>query len=240
MIVARGGGSLEDLWTFNEERVARAIAACPVPVISAIGHETDFTIADFVADLRAPTPSAAAELVIRTRQSLYDVLDQSASKLIQTIRLNIAMRARALHRISVDQATLHRAIGRRMQRVDELEYRMKDLIRARIDARKRTLERMRTGLAQLDVRLKFAAARRRLDSCDSKLGHTVRFRLSAARGTLSPLEAHLAQLSPLKILDRGYAIVENKGKIVKTPEDAPADSEVNIRVAQGRLRGRIL
>jgi exodeoxyribonuclease VII large subunit len=211
-----------------------------VPVISAIGHETDFTIADFVADLRAPTPSAAAELVIRTRQSLYDVLDQSASRLIQTMRLNIAMRARALHRISVDQATLHRAIGRRMQRVDELEYRMKDLIRSSIDRRKRTLDRMRTGLAQLDVRLKFAAARRRLDSCDSKLGHSVRLRLSAARGTLSPLEAHLAQLSPLKILDRGYAIVENKGKIVKTPADAPADSEVSIRIAQGRLRGRIL
>ena len=240
VIVARGGGSLEDLWTFNEERVARAIAACSVPVISAIGHETDFTIADFVADLRAPTPSAAAELVIRTRQSLYDVLDQSASKLTQTMRLNIAMRARALHRISVDQATLHRAIGRRMQRVDELEYRIKDLIRGSIDRRKRTLERMRTGLAQLDVRLKFAAARRRLDSCDSRLGHSIRLRLSAAGGTLSPLEAHLAQLSPLKILDRGYAIVENKGTIVKTPGDAPVDSVVTIRIAKGRLRGRIL
>src|SRR5580693_3328690 len=139
VIVARGGGSLEDLWTFNEERVARAIAASAVPVISAVGHETDFTIADFVADLRAPTPSAAAEMVICTRQSLLDRLDSSTIKLTQTVRLNLAMRARALHRISVDQSTLHRAIGRRMQRIDELEYELRDLIRGALDRRKKML-----------------------------------------------------------------------------------------------------
>jgi exodeoxyribonuclease VII large subunit len=240
VILARGGGSLEDLWTFNEESVARAIAASAVPVISAIGHETDFTIADFVADLRAPTPSAAAELVIRTRQSLFEVLDSSTIKLTQTARLTMAMRARALHRFSIDRATLHRAIGRRMQRIDELEYGARDLVRAMLARRKRQLERTRSGLAQLDVRLRFAAARRRIESSDQKLLHSIRLRLSAARGELSPLDAHLAQLSPLKILERGYAIVERDGKIVKTPADAPADSEVKIRIAQGNLRGRIL
>jgi exodeoxyribonuclease VII large subunit len=240
VIVARGGGSLEDLWTFNEERVARAIVACAAPVISAIGHETDFTIADFVADLRAPTPSAAAELVIRSRQSLFEVLDSSTIKLTQTARLAIATRARALHRISVDRATLHRAIGRRMQRVDELEYQGRELVRGMIERRKRVLERMRSGLAQLDVRLKFAAARRRIESSDAKLQQLIRLRLSGARGELSPLNAHLAQLSPLKILERGYAIVEKDGKVVKAPGDAPVDSEVSIRIAEGRLRGRIL
>jgi len=240
VIVARGGGSLEDLWTFNEERVARAIVNCSVPVISAIGHETDFTIADFVADLRAPTPSAAAELVIRTRQSLFDVLEGCTLKLRQTARLNIAMRARALHRNAVDQATLHRAIGRRMQRIDELEYRSRDLIRATLDRRKRALERIRSGLTQLDVRLKFAAAHRRLESSESKILQSIRLRVIGAGGKLSLLDGHLAQLSPLKILDRGYAIVENEGKIVKAPEDAPVDSEVSIRIAKGRLRGRIL
>jgi len=240
VIVARGGGSLEDLWTFNEERVARAIVGCAVPVISAIGHETDFTIADFVADLRAPTPSAAAELVIRTRQSLFELLDSSTSKLTQTARLAIAMRARALHRISVDRATLHRAIGRRMQRIDELEYRVRELVRALLNRRKKALERNGSRLAQLDVRLKFAAARRRIEASDVKLQHAIRLRLGGARGNLSPLAAHLAQLSPLKILERGYAIVENNGKIVKAPIDAPVDSEVKIRIAQGHLRGRIL
>jgi exodeoxyribonuclease VII large subunit len=214
VIVARGGGSLEDLWTFNEERVARAIAACSVPVISAIGHETDFTIADFVADLRAPTPSAAAELVIRTRQSLFDVLDAHANKLVQAARLKIAMRARAFHRVSVDRTVIER--------------------------RKRALAKVRTELAKLDVRLRFAAARRRIESAEAKIGQAIRLRLSAAKGELAPFEAHLTQLSPLKILDRGYAIVENEGKIVKAPEDAPADSEIRIRIAKGYLRGRIL
>jgi exodeoxyribonuclease VII large subunit len=240
VIVARGGGSLEDLWTFNEERVARAIVSSAVPVISAIGHETDFTIADFVADLRAPTPSAAAELVIRTRQSLFDVLDSWTIKLTQTARLTMAMRARALHRIAVDQATLHRAIGRRMQRVDELEYAMRDRVRATLDRRKRALERIRLGLTQLDVRLKFAAAHRRMESAEAKILQSIRLRVIGAGGKLSFLEGHLVQLSPLKILDRGYAIVEKDGKIVKAPEDAPTDSEVRIRIAKGHLRGRIL
>jgi exodeoxyribonuclease VII large subunit len=240
VIVARGGGTLEDLWTFNAERVARAIAGSTIPVISAIGHETDFTIADFVADLRAPTPSAAAELVIRSRQSLYEVLDGCTIKLTQTARLNIAMRARALHRVSVDQATLHRAIGRRMQRIDELEYELRDLIRATLDRRKRALERIRSGLTQLDVRLKFAAAHRRIEASETKILQSIQLRVIGSRGKLSFLEGHLSQLSPLKILERGYAIVEKDGKIVKAPADAPTDSEVRIRIAKGILRGRIL
>ncbi len=240
VIVARGGGSLEDLWAFNEEPVARAIAACPVPVISAVGHETDFTIADFVADLRAPTPSAAAELVVPTRQSLLDALETTDRRLMQTIRLKIATRARALHGVQVDRSALHRTIGRRMQRIDELEYRARDLVRSAIERRKRALEKARSGLAQLDVRLRFAAARRRIEASHGKIRQAIQLRLSAARGKLAPLDAHLAQLSPLKILDRGYAIVENQGKVVKSPQDAPVDSEVNIRVAEGRLRGRIL
>jgi exodeoxyribonuclease VII large subunit len=240
VIVARGGGSLEDLWTFNEERVARAIATSSVPVISAIGHETDFTIADFAADLRAPTPSAAAELVIRSRQSLFEALSACRAKLTQTARLNIAMRARALHRISVDQSTLHRAIGRRMQRVDELEYRVRDLVRETLERRKKTLARLRAGLTQLDVRLKFVAAHRRIESSEAKILQSIRLRVIGDRGKLSFLDGHLAQLSPLKVLERGYAIVEKDGKIVKAPEDAPKDSEVNIRVAEGKLRGRIL
>jgi len=240
VIVARGGGSLEDLWTFNQERVARAIAGCSVPVISAVGHETDFTIADFVADLRAPTPSAAAELVVPTRESLLEALETTERRLLQTVRLKIATRARALHRVEVDRAALHRTIGRRMQRVDELEYRVKEQMRASMERRKKALDRARSSIAQLDVRLRFAGIRRRIESAEEALRQLARLRLTRAQGRLAPLQAHLVQLSPLKILDRGYAIVENRGKIVKAPQDAPASSEVDIRVAEGRLRGRIL
>jgi exodeoxyribonuclease VII large subunit len=239
VIVARGGGSLEDLWAFNEERVVRAIAASPVPVISAVGHETDFTIADFVADLRAPTPSAAAEMVIATRQSLADRLDAGEHKLKQAARLTLALLARRLNGVIVDHARLHRAIGRRMQRVDELEYSLRDGVRMAVEGRKRALDTVSARLVQQDVRLQFADARRRLEACDAAVAQSMRWRLSQARGALAPLSAHLDQLSPLKILERGYAIVEREGKIVKSPEDAPRGASIQVRVAQGSLRAKV-
>jgi exodeoxyribonuclease VII large subunit len=239
LIVARGGGSLEDLWAFNEERVARAIAASPVPVISAVGHETDFTIADFVADLRAPTPSAAAELVASTRQSLMEGLSGAEARLRQAARLTLALRARRFHAVAIDPARLHRTLGRRMQRVDELEYALRDGIRAALGSKSRGLDAAATRLVQRDVRLQFAAARRRLESSSAAVTQAIRMQLSRTRGELAPLAAHLAQLSPLKILDRGYAIVEREGNIVKSPADAPADSEIQVRVAQGRFKARV-
>ena len=235
VIVARGGGSLEDLWTFNEERVARAIAASSVPVISAVGHETDFTIADFVADLRAPTPSAAAEMVIATRQSLVERLYAADQKLLQSARLKIALSARKLHGVAIDRARLHRTIGRRMQRVDELDYALRELWRGALTNKRRTLDRVAARLGQLDIRLKFAAARRRLAASDNAIQQLMRLRLNRAKSDCNVVGAHLKQLSPLTILERGYAIVEREGKIVKSPEDAPAGSEVKMRLARGGL-----
>jgi len=239
VIVARGGGSLEDLWAFNVERVARAIAKCSVAVVSAIGHETDFTIADFVADLRAPTPSAAAEMVIATRASLVDRLDTAERTLRQAARLAVHVLGRRLHGLTVDPERLHRVLGRRSQAVDDLEYRLRDVTRGLIGKRKQYLEATAARLARRDVRLQFAEARRRLEAMDARGSQFVRLRLGSAREALAPLEAHLKQLSPLTILDRGYAIVERAGTIVKSPADAPVGSDVRIRLAQGGLDARV-
>lgn len=196
VIVARGGGSLEDLWTFNEEAVARAIAACAVPVISAIGHETDFTIADFVADLRAPTPSAAAEMVICTRQELLDRIQASHGRMHQSLRLRLAEARRRL------QATTTRIMRR-------------------------------------DVRLRLARAWQRIDASEARMAELMRARMARERGRVDLVNAHLTQLSPLKILDRGYSIVQTgAGLILKDPADSPPGTALLIRLARGLIRGQ--
>lgn len=243
VIVARGGGSLEDLWAFNEEAVARAIVASNVPVISAIGHETDFTIADFVADLRAATPSAAAELAICPREQIFDQIDVFDHKLLQAARYRLAMAARALHELGVERASavLHRKVGRLQQRVDELDYRLRIRAQAATAARRKRLEQLTARLRSLDLRLRIAEARRRLEAADTAAVQLIRLRLTRAHGRLNALIAHLTQLSPLKILERGYAIVTNEqSAIVKNPADAPVDSNVAIRLAEGRLAARVL
>jgi len=243
VIVARGGGSLEDLWTFNEEAVARAIAASKVPVISAVGHETDFSIADFVADLRAATPSAAAELVICPRDQLLDQLAVYDHKLLQSVRYRLAMAARALHQRGVERASavLHRNVGRWQQRVDEFDYRLRGRVLASVSTRRKDLNHLTGRLSRLDLRLRFAQFRRRLETAGVAAVQQIRLRLTRAHGSMDPLLAHLTQLSPLKILDRGYAIVTNEaGAIVKEPTDAPPDSGIKIRLAHGRIAARVL
>ena len=240
VIVARGGGSMEDLWTFNEERVARAIAACSVPVISAVGHETDFTIADFVADLRAPTPSAAAELVAPTRESLIEALTVTEHKLLQCMRLKIALSARALHGVEIDRVRLHQLIGRHAQMIDDLEDRMQDQWRFASSRRKSALDSATANLSSLDLRLRLSSIQRRLEANEASLAQAMHLRLSRAQNELKPLEAHLKQLSPLGILERGYAIVERHGKVIKSAKDAPVGSEIRVQLARVTLGAKVI
>jgi exodeoxyribonuclease VII large subunit len=242
VIVARGGGSLEDLWTFNEEAVARAIAASKAPVVSAVGHETDVTIADFVADLRAPTPSAAAELVICTRQELLDRIAATRAKLVQALRYTLAMAGRRLSQRGTDRAAslLHRSIGRRQQRIDDLDYRLRERMRARIEELRRRARALDSRLRYFDLRPRLAADRRRLEAAQSRAGEIVRLQLARRSARLDALAGKLSQLSPLRILERGYAIVTTEdGRIVKRSIEAPAGTNVRIRLAEGRLGAEV-
>jgi exodeoxyribonuclease VII large subunit len=237
VIVGRGGGSLEDLWTFNEEAVARAIAACSVPVVSAVGHETDVTIADFVADLRAPTPSAAAEIVAPERGDVLERIAAVRSRVAQAARYQLAVLERRLRQQGVDRAlgVLHRRVGRSLQRIDEQEYRMRERTRAALEFRARGLRALEERLRLFDLRPRLAFGRRRMDAARATAVETARMRLARRRGALEQLAAKLSQLSPLRILERGYAIVSNENGILKNAAGAPPGSGIHVRLDKGEL-----
>ena len=237
VIVARGGGSLEDLWTFNEEAVARAIAACSMPVVSAVGHETDVTIADYVADLRAPTPSAAAEMVVCTREELLERIGAARAKAAQAVRYRLAMLERRLRQQGIDRAlnVLHRRVGRNLQRIDELEYHLRERIRATLDGGERARRGLDDRLRRFDVRPRLASVRRRLEAAHTLAAQAVRFRLAQQTNRLDRLLAQLSPLSPLRILERGYAIVSNQSGILKEAAAVPRGSEIHVRLAKGEL-----
>jgi exodeoxyribonuclease VII large subunit len=243
VIVGRGGGSLEDLWAFNEEAVARAIAACAVPVVSAVGHETDVTIADFVADLRAPTPSAAAEMIVCTRQELLDRIEAARHKSVQLLRYRLAMLARRLDQQGIARALslVHRSIGRHLQRVDELDYRMRETMRAGLALRRGRWRDWEARLRDRDLRPRFASTHRRLESAEGAAIQSIRLAMGRKRLRMEQFAARLSQLSPLRILERGYAIVTSEtGQILKDSAAAAEGASIQVRLAKGRLEAKVI
>lgn len=243
VILARGGGSLEDLWTFNEEAVARAISACNVPVISAIGHETDFTIADFVADVRAATPSAAAEIVICTRDSLLEQLSACRAKVLQAVRYRLILASRDLHQRGIDRAStvVHRAITRRAQQLDELHDRGVTLERRLLDVRRRVVTELAKRLEAANLSLRFARLQHQRELLEQTLLKLGPAAVTRAHRRFESLEAHLTQLSPLAILSRGYAIVSNEqGQAVRFANEVSAGETLTIRLHAGHLAASVI
>jgi len=239
IIVARGGGSVEDLAAFNHEGLAKTVASSEIPVISAVGHETDFTILDFVADLRAPTPSAAAELVIRSRQEIEEQLEGLRERLARAMRYRLLMARQSVTEMAQHGAfaRMMDALGRRQQRVDELLYRMETAERRVIEQQRRRWETAAGAIRHYDVRRRLAAMREQLESRTAALGASFRTLLMRRRGRLEQLAGELGALSPVAILERGYALVfDSSGNLVKDSEQVEAGEEIRARVARGEIK----
>ena len=243
VILARGGGSLEDLWTFNEEALARAIAASRVPVISAVGHETDFTIADFVADLRAPTPSAAAEIVVPTRESLFEQIDTCRSKAMQALRYRLLLSGRDLQRRGIERAaaSIHRALTRRAQYLDDVDLHLQRLLHRSLNIGARRLFELTKRLHATDLRLRLARDRSRQEKLEACLRKAIESRVSQLHRRLGAAGAHLTQLSPLAVLARGYAIIEDhQRRILRSASEVGSGDELRIRLHEGELTASVI
>jgi exodeoxyribonuclease VII large subunit len=242
VILARGGGSLEDLWTFNEEAVARAIAASRAPLISAIGHETDFTIADFVADVRAPTPSIAAEIVICTREGLLEQIAAARSRALQALRFRLLQCRQRLEQRGVARAetVIHRAIGVHAQRVDELDRQMERCARRGLEQRRARWKELERRLQMTDMRLRFSRNRHTLELQRQRLMKTMEDRVWHMRRRLEIAEGHVRQMSPLTVLARGYAIVQDEsGRALRSSAETSAGAMLKIRLHDGSVEASV-
>jgi exodeoxyribonuclease VII large subunit len=242
IIVARGGGSAEDLAAFNDEALARAVAASPLPLISAIGHETDFTIVDFVADLRAPTPSAAAEMVIRSRQEVEEQLERLDGRLEKAQRYRLLMGRQRLTELAQHGAfgRMMDLIRRRQQKVDDLAYRLVHAERGFLEMQHRRFDHVSAAVRHYDVRLVLSGIRKELDAKMAAMGAAARSLLLHRRARLERLTSQLRALSPLAILERGYALVfDSSGKLVKDSAQVSAEEEILARLARGEIRATV-
>ncbi len=238
IILARGGGSLEDLWAFNEESVARAIAAATIPIISGVGHETDFTIADFVADLRASTPSAAAEIVVRTRQEFDRHLGQLREKMAQQTRYLLLERRHRMQELAAHPGfrRLEELLRLYRQQSDEFIARLGQALQGRLELARRRFTVAQTRIAAFDLRARIAALRVRLEQRSGELRARAERLLVAKRQQLERLMLQVDERSPLRVLERGYAIVyDAAGNVVRAIEQVAVGDEVAVQLARGRL-----
>src|SRR5246500_5313565 len=242
LILARGGGSLEDLWAFNEEIVARAIFDSQIPVISGIGHETDFTIADFVADVRASTPSAAAEVVVQTRREFDRHVKSLQDALGEQMRYRILVLSRRVHELA-GRRGFRRPLDllrQQRQRADELTSRVALGLKAWLEQSRKRFTAAHLRIARFDFRMKIAALRLRLDKRSVELGTLAQRLLQKKRETLERLSLQLQERGPLKALERGYAIATDAaGNVLRSAEQVAIGDAVAIRLQRGRLETEV-
>lgn len=242
IIVARGGGSFEDLAAFNHEGLARTIASSEIPVISAIGHETDFTIVDFVADLRAPTPSAAAELVTRSRQEIAEQVGGLHRRLEKAMRYHLL-----IARQNLTELAQHAAFGRMMdlihrreQRLDDLVHRLQQAQRSVLERQRRRFEALSAAVRHYDVRRVLTGMRKDLEVQRAALIGAFRNVILERKVRIERMETALQALSPLAILERGYALVfDQSGKLLKDAKQVKPGDEISAQLAKGTIAAEV-
>ena len=238
LILARGGGSLEDLWAFNEEIVARAIGDSEIPIISGIGHETDFTIADFVADVRASTPSAAAELVVQTRREFDKHIAELCGALAEQMRYRILVLSRRIHELGA-RTGFRRPLDllrQQRQRADEMTARLALGLRARLEQSRKRFHVAHLHIVSFDFRAKIAALRLLVERQVTDLGIRAEHLLRDKRERLARLGLQLEERSPLKVLERGYAIAtDGSGAVLRDAAQVRIGDAISLQLHRGRL-----
>lgn len=242
LIVGRGGGSLEDLWSFNDERVARAIFASLIPVVSAVGHETDVTIADFVADLRAPTPSAAAEVVSRNQLELLRQIQNGQQRLEMAMDYFLANRTRRFtqlhHRLQQQHPQLR--LARQQTVLERLRQRMNVAVDAQLKRAVSRQQRVTQRLNQQNPQPKIYRTQTRIQQLEYRLAETIRARLSATRERFGNAVTHLEAVSPLSTLARGYSVTTaTDGKVLKQTKQVNTGDVLTTRLSDGWVESEV-
>jgi len=242
IVLARGGGSLEDLAAFNSERVARAIASSNLPVVSAVGHETDFTIADFVADLRAPTPSAAAELITEAQHKIAEHLAAQDQRLTRAIRFQLLHARQRLGNLPISraEARVSTLIHRQAQRLDDLVFRQEAALTTQLRRQQDRVASLTAAVLCHDPRQALAQARERLQRNSMRIQRAVERTLQRAIVRTGALDARLHSLSPLAVLDRGYALVLSAdGNLIRTIAQLTPGDKLTTRLADGTFTSQV-
>jgi len=240
LILARGGGSLEDLWCFNEEAVARAVAACITPIVSAVGHETDVSIADFVADVRAPTPSAAAELLAPDSSELVQRLHNLQRRLVLHMQGRLARERLRLEGMSRRLRHPGERLRQQAQRLDDLDMRLRRAFNQQLANQREHLARLDARLAAQHPGRNLALLRQRLDGLATRLPRAMQSQLRSQRQQLGALAAQLQIVSPLATLGRGYSILlDERGQAVRSAAQTQPGQRLKARLSEGELDVRV-
>jgi exodeoxyribonuclease VII large subunit len=242
ILIARGGGSIEDLAGFNDESLARTIAASELPVVSAIGHETDFTIADFVADLRAPTPSAAAELITAAQHRIEERVASLESRAKRAIRYQVILSHQRFAGVSIPhiQSQLQAFVGRRNQRLDDLRHRLESAMSRRLRSPAARIAGVASRLERQNPTVRLALAGRRLEAARQSLNRLAPAAIANRNTRLAHAAARLDALSPLAVLSRGYALVYSAdGTLLRDAHTTAPGQTIRARLAKGTIDAEV-